>query len=98
MPARLLIVTISSEPILTGPTKIKTRVAEQLVEQVLPLQEGQWFKLSSEQGKESRICLALKLDEYQQMLFVNRAGARAMQKTFEEFSYLLSSGVAELLP
>jgi hypothetical protein len=89
---------LEPEPILTGPTKIITRVAEQLLEQVLPLQEGQWFKISSEQDKQSRIYLALKLDEYQQMLFVNRAGARALQKTFEEFSYLLSTGVAEPLP
>ncbi|MCX2979501.1 DUF1631 family protein [Halieaceae bacterium IMCC14734] len=89
---------LEPEPILNGPTKIRTRVAEQLVEQVLPLEEGQWFTINSEQGDQSRICLALKLNEYQQMLFVNRAGAKVMQKTFEEFSYLMSSGVAETLP
>ena len=89
---------LEPEPIVNSPKKIRTRVAEQLVEQVLPLKEGQWFKINSDQGQQSRICLTLKLNEHQQMLFVNRAGAKAMQKTFEEFSYLISSGVAEALP
>jgi hypothetical protein len=86
------------EPILLGPANARTSVTEQMLTQIKPLEPGQWFKISTEDGPNLRVELALKMDEYQQLLFVNRAGIKAMQKTFEEFAYLLSSGVARPCP
>jgi hypothetical protein len=86
------------EPILLGPGNANTSVSEHMLEQIKPLKPGQWFKISTEDGPNLRVQLALKMDEYHQLLFVNRAGIKAMQKTFEEFAYLLSSGVARPCP
>ncbi|MFB3076748.1 MAG: DUF1631 family protein, partial [Lysobacterales bacterium] len=86
------------EPILLGSANARTSVTERLLAQIKPLQPGQWFKISTEDGPNLRVQLALKMDEYHQLLFVNRAGIKALQKTFEEFAYLLSSGVARPCP
>jgi hypothetical protein len=45
-----------------------------------------------------RIKLALKMDDTTQLLFVNRLGVKALQKSFEEFAYLLSVGAVTALP
>lgn len=47
---------------------------------------------------ELRIKLVLKMDDITQLLFVNRLGVKALQKSFEEFAYLLSVGAASQLP
>jgi hypothetical protein len=41
--------------------------------------------------------LALKLEDYGQLLFVNRVGAKALSKSFEEFAYLIRSRKARPL-
>jgi hypothetical protein len=40
----------------------------------------------------------LKMDDTGQLLFANRLGMRALQKSFEEFAYLISLGEATPLP
>ena len=82
------------EPILLGSSSAHTSVTEHMLAQIKPLQTGQWFKISAEEGPNLRVQLALKIDDYHQLLFVNRSGVKAVQKSFEEFAYLLSSGVA----
>jgi hypothetical protein len=82
------------EPLLLNAAHARTSVTEPMLAQIKSLQAGQWFKISSEDGPNLRVQLALKMDEFHQLLFVSRAGIKALQKTFEEFAYLLSSGVA----
>ncbi len=85
------------EPIQLGPTSASTRISTQMKSKVSGLDCGQWFTVKTEEGKTIRAKLVLKLDEYEQLLFVNRSGIKSLQKTFEEFAFLLSSGAARPL-
>jgi hypothetical protein len=75
----------------------RRRVSKHMLAQVEELQVGQWFVIRQDDGHSLRACLSLKLQEYDQLLFTNRAGARVLQKSFEDFAYLLSSGSAHAL-
>lgn len=74
-----------------------TTISASLLQRVTVLEPGNWFALRDGAG-ELRIKLALKLDDSTQLLFVNRLGVKALQKSFEEFAYLLSVGAAQQLP
>ena len=74
-----------------------TTISGSLLQRVTVLEPGSWFVLRDGDG-ELRIKLALKLDDSTQLLFVNRLGVKALQKSFEEFAYLLSVGAARQLP
>jgi hypothetical protein len=74
-----------------------TTISASLLQRVTVLEPGSWFVLRDGEG-ELRIKLALKLDDSTQLLFVNRLGVKALQKSFEEFAYLLSVGAAQQLP
>jgi flagellar biosynthesis GTPase FlhF len=74
-----------------------TTISASLLQRVTVLEPGSWFALRDGDG-ELRIKLALKLDDSTQLLFVNRLGVKALQKSFEEFAYLLSVGAAQQLP
>lgn len=74
-----------------------TSVSRDLLRQVAALELGTWFLLRDNDG-ESRIKLVLKMDDTAQLLFVNRVGVKAQQKTFEEFAYLLALDVVAALP
>ena len=73
-----------------------TTITRDLLQQVTALELGSWFLLRDE--SELRIKLALKMDDTAQLLFVNRVGVKALQKSFEEFAYLLALGTVTPLP
>jgi len=49
-------------------------------------------------GAPLRVKLILRMEDSGQLLFVNRLGIRALQKSFEEFAYALATGIAQTLP
>ncbi|HEY3699085.1 MAG TPA: DUF1631 family protein [Spongiibacteraceae bacterium] len=74
-----------------------TTISRDLLQQVTALELGNWFLLR-DSNEESRIKLVLKMDDTAQLLFVNRLGVKALQKSFEEFAYLLALGNVAALP
>lgn len=70
----------------------KPSVSRILLRKVTALEPGQWFIYDNE-GKRARIKLLLKLDEVKQLLFTNRNGMKALDITFDEMAYLMSSAV-----
>lgn len=74
-----------------------TTISASLLQRVAVLEPGSWFLLR-DIDNGLRIKLALKLDDSTQLLFVNRLGVKSLQKSFEEFAYLLSVGAAVQLP
>lgn len=74
-----------------------TTISASLLQRVAVLEPGNWFMLR-DGADELRIKLVLKLDDSTQLLFVNRLGVKVLQKSFEEFAYLLSVGAAQQLP
>lgn len=74
-----------------------TRISAELLARVNDITPAQWFLYRAEQP-DQRIKLALKMEDTGQLLFVNRLGIKAVQPSFEEFAYLLSSGGAAALP
>jgi hypothetical protein len=74
-----------------------TTVSRDLLRQVAALELGTWF-LWRDNDSDSRIKLVLKMDDTAQLLFVNRLGVKALQKTFEEFAYLLALDAVMPLP
>ena len=74
-----------------------TTVSSDLVRQAAVLECGSWFLLRDGES-ERRIKLALKMDDTAQLLFVNRVGLKALQKSFEEFAYMLAIDAAVPLP
>ena len=71
-------------------------VSRILMRKVAGLEEGQWFTYS-EGEKHIRIKLVLKLQDVKQMLFTNRNGMKALEKTYDEMAYLMSSSVLKPL-
>lgn len=79
----------SYQPLSVGSLLGNTSISSSLLEAIDQQQVGQWYSL----GKESkRIKLALKEQQQRQLLFVNLAGLTALDRSYEEFSYLLASG------
>lgn len=76
------------------PLSNRQRVAKHLQKAVLELQTGQWFRVEID-NQVQRIKLVLKMDDIAQLLFTNANGIKALQKSFDEFAYLMSSGVVE---
>lgn len=74
-----------------------TSISRDLLREVTDLDLQRWFSLRHADG-ETRIKLVLKMDDTGQLLFANRLGVRALQKSFEEFAYLISLGEAVPLP
>ena len=74
-----------------------TTVSRDLLQKAAVLELGSWFLLRNDDG-DSRIKLALKMEDTAQLLFVNRVGVKALQKSFEEFAYLLAIDVVAPLP
>jgi hypothetical protein len=73
-----------------------TSVSRILLRKVNNLEPGQWFTFE-EDNVCIRIKLVLKLKDVKQLLFTNRNGMKALQKSFDEMAYLLSSGVIKPL-
>jgi hypothetical protein len=73
-----------------------TSVSRILLRKVAALEPGQWFTFE-EDNVCIRIKLVLMLDDVKQLLFTNRNGMKALQKSFDEMAYYLSSGIVKPL-
>jgi hypothetical protein len=73
-----------------------TSVSKILLRKVNNLKLGQWFTFN-DGDKSARIKLVLKLEDVKQMMFTNRNGMKALEKSFDEMAYLMSSGVIKAL-
>lgn len=69
---------------------IAADVGNALLEQVKQIHEGQWLIYQREIGDRLRCRLILKSSDGGQLLFANVLGAKCMEKTLEEFAYLLT--------
>lgn len=61
------------------------------------IREGQWFGLDPGTGERIRARLALRMDEEKQLLFVNQAGLKVLQRSFAEFANMAQQGKVRLL-
>jgi hypothetical protein len=74
----------------------RSKVSRMLQRKVNAFEPGQWFTHHAE-GRSIRIKLVLKLPDVKQLLFTNRSGVKVLQTGFDDFAYLLSSGVVKPL-
>lgn len=72
-------------------------LSRDLLQRAAGIPLGSAFLVRDADG-ERRVKLVLRLDEGGQLLFVNRLGVKALQKSFEEFGYWLATGMAQPLP
>lgn len=63
-------------------------VSQDLLAEVAAVNTGDWFV---EPASGRRLQLLLKLDDYQQLLFVNQLGIKQVGASFEEFAWQFSS-------
>ncbi|MCZ6503720.1 MAG: DUF1631 family protein [Gammaproteobacteria bacterium] len=73
-----------------------TSVSRILLRKVNQLEPGQWF-IFEENNVCVRIKLILKLEDIKQLLFTNRNGMKALQKSFDKLAYYLSTSVIKPL-
>lgn len=73
-----------------------TSLSRILLRRVNDLEPGHWFTFE-EDDVCIRIKLVLKLTDVKQLLFTNRNGMKALQKSFDEMVYFLSSGAVKPL-
>jgi hypothetical protein len=76
---------------------VTTVVSQSLIKRAQALKPGQWFVFKSEDGCQVRIKLALKMEDLNQLMFVNRNGQKTLQKGTEEFAFCLSTKIAKAL-
>lgn len=66
------------------------RVSNSLIQQIVDIPLARWFLV--QRGEQQLRCkLILKLDDFQQLLFCNQLGMKALQLNYEEFAYQLSA-------
>lgn len=75
-----------------------SRISQSLLTPVMKLSTNSWFVLNTENGTAKHIKLILKDEDTQHLIFTNRSGGSALQTSFEEFAYLLSSEKVTQLP
>lgn len=61
------------------------------------IREGQWFLVETANSRTLRAELILRLEEQKQLLFVNQAGIKILQKNFSDFAQLLDEGKVKML-
>ena len=95
-------VDYEAAPVLEGSTaldQLDAEVSADLLQEVTAIRHDQWFVQSA---SGMRMHLQQRVDEYQQLLFLNQQGMKALACSFEEFALFYSSGeiqpVAELQP
>lgn len=76
----------------------ETRVSQSLLTPVTKLNPGDWFVFQEDNGDARHIKVTLKSDDSRHLIFTNRNGSSALQTSFEEFAYLMSSGTVTALP
>ena len=82
------------KPLSVGSLLANTSISSSLLEAIEQQQVGQWYSMGAE---GSRIKLVLKEQQQRQLLFVNQAGLAALDRNYEEFAYLLTSGEIQAL-
>jgi hypothetical protein len=82
---------------LSDTVGVNANISEALLEKVALIPVGNWIIYQRENGEVIRCRLVLKLDDVGQMLFVNVLGAKCLEKTFEEFAYLLAARHVRLM-
>ncbi len=75
---------------------IKPQISASQRQLTQQLSEQDWFLFDGEQ-QTIRCRLALKLEEADQLLFVNRYGHKVLQKSFDDFALCLSAQIARPL-
>ncbi|MBO6566624.1 MAG: hypothetical protein JJ956_17870, partial [Pseudomonadales bacterium] len=60
------------------------------------LNPGDWFVFHQNDARHIKV--TLRADDSQHLIFTNRNGSSALQTSFEEFAYLMSSGTVKSLP
>lgn len=78
-------------------TGVSANVSGALLDQVKMIPEGQWLVYQRDDGDKLRCRLVLKTEDGGLLLFVNILGAKCMEKTLEEFAYLLAARHIRLL-
>lgn len=73
-----------------------TSVSRILLRKVNQMEPGQWFTFE-EDNVSVRIKLILKLEDIKQLLFTNRNGMKALEKSFDALAYYLSARVIKPL-
>lgn len=76
---------------------VRTTVSRRIKKKLNAIKVGQWFKYYSENGEVSRLRLAMKMEDIDQLLFVNIEGRKALSKSYEEVAYYLTANVLEVL-
>ncbi len=75
------------DPLLITDTRRKA--AGSIPSNIQALQPGGWFRLNGAPEDVRRVQLALRNDDFHELLFVNTAGAKALTMPYSEFSRLL---------
>jgi chemotaxis protein histidine kinase CheA len=78
-----------------GHNNRSTRVTADLLQQTNSLATGDWILFSGENGQTIRCKLALKNTDADQLLFVDNAGRKVMNKSMNDFAVCLSTGIAK---
>ena len=84
------------EPIACETVPTGSKVSRLLLRKVNNLAVGQLF-IYEHEGEQNRIKLILKDDGVRQLLFTNRNGMKALQRSFDEAAYDLTSGIIKPL-
>lgn len=72
---------------------VDAEVSADLLEEISNIRTESWFVIAD---VEKRIRLAQRNDEYQQLLFTDQIGIKALSCSFDDFAYQYSSGMIAL--
>ncbi len=87
---------VEAIPGTSSENTIKPQISASQRQLTQQLSEQDWFLFDGEQ-QTIRCRLALKLEEADQLLFVNRYGHKVLQKSFDDFALCLSAQIARPL-
>lgn len=82
---------------LSDKSGVNANVSSALLEQVKQIEEGQWLIYQRDDGEKMRCRLVMKTEGSGQLLFVNILGAKCLEKSLEDFAYLLAARHVRLL-
>jgi len=85
------------EPIVPIPQAGEVRANAPAHAALDQFREGQWYILDTESSPSLRVALSLRNEEEQQLLFVNQAGMKVLEKSFAEFAGMTAKGEVTLL-
>lgn len=85
---------LSELPYPEGYSSSHTRVTQSLLQQSQALQPGDWLRFSDDKDNIIRCMLAYKSTDANQLLFVDQAGRKVMNKSLKDMALCLSTGIA----